>query len=81
MRSTSLRKTDLDRKSRLPAAIKDSCSSRTWSPDSTKIAWADQDLRLWYVDVKAKKPVEVDRAKYGEIQNYNWSPDSQMACL
>ncbi|HKM46212.1 MAG TPA: PDZ domain-containing protein [Terriglobales bacterium] len=48
-----------------------------WSPDSTKIAWADKDLKLWYVDVKEKKPVEVDRAKYGEITNYNWSPDSK----
>jgi len=48
-----------------------------WSPDSSKIAWADQTLRLWYVDLKAKQPVEVDRAKFGEIQNYNWSPDSQ----
>jgi tricorn protease len=49
----------------------------TWSPDSSKIAWADKDLKLWYVDLKAKQPVEVDRGKYGEIQNYNWSPDSQ----
>ena len=48
-----------------------------WSPDSTKIAWADQTLRLWYVDIKDKTPVEVDRAKFGEIQNYNWSPDSK----
>jgi len=48
-----------------------------WSPDSTKIAWADKDLKLWYVDIKAKKPVEVDRAKYFEITNYSWSPDSQ----
>ena len=49
----------------------------TWSRDNTKIAWADKDLKLWYVDVKAKKPVEVDRAKFGEITNYNWSPDSK----
>jgi tricorn protease len=49
----------------------------TWSPDSTKIAWSDKDLKLWYVDIKAKKPVEVDQAKFGEIHNYNWSPDSQ----
>jgi tricorn protease len=49
----------------------------TWSPDSSKIAWADKDLKLWYVDIKEKKPVEVDRAKYGEITNYNWSPDSK----
>jgi tricorn protease len=48
-----------------------------WSPDSTKIAWADKDLKLWYVDIKEKKPVEVDRAKYFEITNYAWSPDSK----
>ncbi len=48
-----------------------------WSPDSSKIAWADKDLKLWYVDIKEKKPVEVDRAKFFEIQNYNWSPDSK----
>jgi len=48
-----------------------------WSPDNSKIAWADKDLKLWYVDIKEKKPVEVDRAKFFEIQNYNWSPDSK----
>jgi tricorn protease len=48
-----------------------------WSPDSSTIAWADKDLKLWYVDVKEKKPVEVDRGKYGEILNYSWSPDSK----
>ena len=48
-----------------------------WSPDDTKIAWADKDLKLWYVDIKTKKPVEVDRAKFFEIQNYSWSPDSK----
>jgi tricorn protease len=48
-----------------------------WSPDSSKIAWADKDLKLWYVDIKEKKPVEVDRAKFAEITNYSWSPDSK----
>ncbi len=48
-----------------------------WSPDSSKIAWADKDLKLWHVDIKEKKPVEVDRGKYGEILNYSWSPDSK----
>ena len=48
-----------------------------WSPDSKKLAWADKDLRLWYVDINDKKPVEVDRGKYGEITNYAWSPDSK----
>ncbi|HET8826986.1 MAG TPA: PDZ domain-containing protein [Terriglobales bacterium] len=48
-----------------------------WSPDSKKIAWADQKLNLWYVDTTEKKPVKVDQAHYGEITNYNWSPDSK----
>src|SRR6266699_1765716 len=48
-----------------------------WSRDSKKIAWADKDLNLWYVKVTEKKPMEVDRAKYGEITNYSWSPDSK----
>ncbi len=48
-----------------------------WSPDSRKIAWADKDLRLWYVDIKDKQPVAVDRGKYAEITNYAWSPDSK----
>jgi tricorn protease len=48
-----------------------------WSPDSRKLAWADQKLRLWYVDVADKKPIQVDRARYAEINNYSWSPDSK----
>src|SRR5438034_3024745 len=48
-----------------------------WSYDSKKLAWADQTLRLWYVEVTEKKPMEVDRGKYGEILNYSWSPDSK----
>jgi tricorn protease len=48
-----------------------------WSPDSKKIAWADKDLRLWYVIIDDKKAVEIDRAKFFEITNYSWSPDSK----
>src|SRR5215510_1629811 len=48
-----------------------------WSPDSKKLAWGDKDLRLWYIDVTDKKPVDVDRGKYAEITNYSWSPDSK----
>jgi tricorn protease len=48
-----------------------------WSPDSKKIAWADKDLNLWYEDITEKKPVQVDHAKYAEITNYSWAPDSK----
>src|SRR5207249_5982738 len=48
-----------------------------WSPDSKKLGWGDKDCRIWYVDINEKKPVEIDRGKYGEILNYSWSPDSK----
>jgi tricorn protease len=48
-----------------------------WSPDSTKLLYSDKDLRLWYVDIHQKKPVQIDKAEYGEIRDYTWSPDSR----
>lgn len=48
-----------------------------WSPDSKKLAWADKDVNLWWVDINDKKPVKVDHDDYGEITNYSWAPDSK----
>jgi tricorn protease len=48
-----------------------------WSPDSKKLAWADRLQRLRYVDVTAKTVTQVDQDKFGEIEIFNWSPDSQ----
>jgi len=48
-----------------------------WSPDSKKLLWSDRLQRLRYVDVTAKAVTEVDQDKWGEIQSYDWSPDSQ----
>src|SRR5438874_3259471 len=48
-----------------------------WSPDSKKLLWSDRLQRLRYVDVTTKAVTEVDKDKWGEIQSYNWSPDSQ----
>jgi len=50
-----------------------------WSPDSKKLLFADKDVKLWYVDIQAKKPVLIDQGKYGDFQGYCWSPDSQWA--
>ncbi len=47
-----------------------------WAPDSRKLAFADKEARLWYVDIDQKKPVFVDQSKYGDITDYAWSPDS-----
>ena len=48
-----------------------------WSPDSKKLAFADKDLRLFYVDIDQKAPVLIDQGKYGDINDYDWSPDSK----
>ena len=48
-----------------------------WSPDSKKLLWSDRLQRLHYVDVASKGVTLVDQDKYGEIESYNWSQDSQ----
>ena len=70
-----------DKEQQITSGYKGFKFAPAWSPDSKRIAWADKDLRLWYVDIDGKKddkkPVEVDRGKYNEITNYSWSPDSK----
>src|SRR5205814_1042997 len=48
-----------------------------WSPDSKKLLCSDRLQRLRYVDVAPKAVTQVGQDKFGEIQGYNWSPDSQ----
>jgi len=57
-----------------------------WSPDSQKIAFADQTLRFYYVDLESKDVVEVDRSAseptdigidLKPVHDYAWSPDSR----
>ena len=47
-----------------------------WSPDSKKVMFADKDVRLFYVDITEKKPIEIDQGHYSDLTDYNWSPDS-----
>jgi tricorn protease len=51
-----------------------------WSPDSTKLLWADRKQRLRFVDIGTKAVTVVDENPVGELQSYNWSPDSQWIC-
>jgi tricorn protease len=51
--------------------------SLKWSPDSKKILWSDAEFRLKYININNKKVTLVDTSKYGEIDTYNWSPDSK----
>jgi tricorn protease len=48
-----------------------------WSPDSKKLLWSDRLQRLRYVDLATKAVIQVDQDKWGEIEVFNWSPDSQ----
>jgi tricorn protease len=52
-----------------------------WSPDSKKIAFTDSHMRIWYVDVESKKPVQVAKQRYwnplGDDWAPVWSPDSK----
>jgi tricorn protease len=49
-----------------------------WSPDSEKLAFADQKRNLWYVDLKAHTPglVHVDIGATDDFEPA-WSPDSR----
>ncbi len=48
-----------------------------WSPGSDKIAFSDNEHRLWYVDVKSHKLVKVAEDEYSEMHDYSWSPDGR----
>ena len=46
-------------------------------PDSTKLLFANKDCKLYYVDIKHKKPVLIDQDRYADLGEYVWSPDSK----
>ena len=57
-----------------------------WSPDSKKLSFTDQTLRLWVLDVASGDLTEIDRAEYENIDvsleykpihDHAWSPDSR----
>jgi len=48
-----------------------------WSPDSKKLLYSDNKLRLFYIDIKKKRKVLIDSSEIDEIRVYEWSPDSR----
>jgi len=57
-----------------------------WSPDSKKIAFTDQTLTLYILDVDTRKIIKADKADYENVDvsltlkpiyDYSWSPDSR----
>jgi tricorn protease len=55
-------------------------TSLAWSPDSKKIAYNDNHINLWYVDVETGKNTRVDANPFGMLDDVlepSWSPDSK----
>src|ERR1035437_5771450 len=55
-------------------------TSPVWSPDSIKIAYNDNHMNLWYVDVEKGENVKVDTNPFGTLDDVlepSWSPDSR----
>lgn len=57
-----------------------------WSPDSKKIAYTDQTLTLYFIDIATKAITKVDKEDYENVDvsqdvksifDYSWSPDSR----
>ncbi len=57
-----------------------------WSPDSKKLAFTDQTLTLYVLDINSKKLTKADKAKYENVDvsvdlkpiyDFAWSPDSR----
>jgi tricorn protease len=57
-----------------------------WSPDSKKIAYTDQTLTLYFIDVATKTITRVDKEEYENVDvsldvksifDFSWSPDSR----
>jgi len=53
-----------------------------WSPDSKKIVWIDQAMKLWAYDLETKTNTFLDQQKWlyhGELEGFrvNWSADSR----
>jgi tricorn protease len=50
-----------------------------WSPDSTKIGFADKRLNFWLIDVETAKATKIDKDTYDHplrSLDHVWSPDS-----
>lgn len=53
-----------------------------WSPDSTKVVWIDQAMKIWAYDFDSKTNTFIDQQKWmyhGELEGFrvNWSADSR----
>ncbi len=52
-------------------------SAARWSPDGTRLAFADRRARLRVVEVETGELIDVDRDSTRDFAHYRWSPDSR----
>jgi len=52
-------------------------SGLRWSPDSTKLMFHTNDLRLYILNTETAKLTTVARSRVAEIDDYRWSPDGR----
>ncbi|MGH8322935.1 MAG: S41 family peptidase, partial [Steroidobacteraceae bacterium] len=48
-----------------------------WSPAGDRLAFSDNEHRLWIVATAAGEPQQVAQDRYQEIQSYSWAPDGR----
>ena len=48
-----------------------------WSPDSKMLLYSDRTLNLKLIDVESGQEKVITRARYNEIRDYSFSPDSR----
>jgi tricorn protease len=48
-----------------------------WSPGSDRLAFSDNEHRLWIVATSGGEPQQVAQDPYQEVQSYTWAPDGR----
>jgi tricorn protease len=48
-----------------------------WSPDGGRLAFSDNEHRLWVVATSGGDPQQVAQDLYQEVQYYTWAPDGR----
>ncbi len=51
--------------------------SPVWAPGGDRLAFSDNEHRLWLAAVAGGEPVQVAQDPYTEIHDYSWSPDGR----
>ena len=48
-----------------------------WAPGGDRLAFADNEHRLWIVAIAGGEPQQIAQDPYAEIQSFSWAPDGR----